>query len=58
MRKTANAFGLSRASVSVVVRKVCKAISEQLGPQLIKLPKKEAEVTEKVNLFSTRYDFL
>ena len=57
MRKTANAFGLSRASVSVVVRKVCKAISEQLGQQLIKLPKTEAEVTEKVNLFSTRYDF-
>lgn len=57
MRKTANTFGLSRASMSVVVRKVCKAISEQLGPQLIKLPKTEAEVMEKVNLFSTRYDF-
>ena len=48
MRKTANSFGLSRSSVSIIIRKVCMAICEHLGPQLIRLPVTEAEVQDKV----------
>ena len=57
MRKTANSFGLSRSSVSIIVRKVCRVICEHLGPQLIQLPRTEAEVKKKVAMFSSRYDF-
>ena len=51
MSKTANAFGLSRSSVSIIVHRACLAISEQLGPQLIHLPSTEAEVAEKTSIF-------
>ena len=57
MRKTANSFGLSRSSVSVVVRRVCRVISEYLGPQLIRLPVTEAEVQCKMKKFSYRWHF-
>ena len=57
MRKTANSLGLSCSSVSVIVRKVCRAISGHLGPQLIQLPRTEAEVKEKVAMFSNQCDF-
>ena len=57
MRKTANAFGLSRASVSVIVRRVCSVISEHLGPQLIHLPEAEAGVHDKVKKFSDHCHF-
>ena len=33
MSKTANAFGLSRSTVSVVIRRVTRAITIHLGPQ-------------------------
>lgn len=35
LRKTANAFGLSRSAVSVIIRKVCRAITVHLGPRYI-----------------------
>ena len=38
MRKTANAFGVSRQTVSKIVRKVCNAITVHLGPKYIILP--------------------
>ena len=57
MRKTANSFGLSRSSVSVIVRRVCRAISEHLGPQLIRLPETEAEIQDKVKQFHDRFQF-
>lgn len=37
LRKTANAFGISRQVVSKIVRKVCKAITVHLGKKYIKL---------------------
>ncbi|KAJ8001169.1 hypothetical protein DPEC_G00188490 [Dallia pectoralis] len=43
LRKTANAFGVSRQAVSVVVRQTCKAIAVHLGPKYIKLPFTESE---------------
>ena len=57
MRKTANAFGLSRSTVSVIVRRVCKAICEHMGPQLIRLRKTEAEVLKKTNKFFSHLQF-
>ena len=33
LRKTANAFGLSRQTVSKIVREVCKAVTVHLGPK-------------------------
>ena len=51
MRKTANAFGLSRQTVSKIIRKVCKAITIHLGPKYIKLPSTEEEVQNLVKRF-------
>lgn len=51
MRKTANAFGLSRSSVSVIVCRVTCAISLQLGPKYIKVPMTDEAVQEKVQNF-------
>ena len=53
MRKTANSFSLSCSTVSIIVRKVCRVICEHLGPQLIQLPRTEAEVKKKVAMFSS-----
>ena len=57
MRKTANASGISRSSVSVIIWRVCRAVSEHLGPKLICLPKTETEVTEKVAKFFDHWLF-
>lgn len=51
LRKTANAFGISRSSVSLIVRRVCKAIAIHLGPRYIQLPSTEEQVKEKVAHF-------
>lgn len=51
LRKTANAFGISRASVSLIIRRVTKAISLHLGPRYIQLPFTEDAVKEKVTNF-------
>ena len=51
MRKTANAFGLSRQTVSKIVKEVCQAITVHLGPKYIKLPFTEPGVKELVSQF-------
>ena len=51
MRKTAKAFGLSRSTVSVVIRRVTRAITIQLGPQYITVPSTEAAVSNHVTKF-------
>ena len=51
MRKTANAFGLSRSSVSVVIRRVTHAITVYLGPQYITVPTTETAVNSHVAKF-------
>lgn len=48
LQKTADAFGLSRQVVSVIVRQVCKAISIFLGPDYIRTPRTEPEVKDLV----------
>lgn len=54
LRKTANAFGLSRSIVSIIIRQECKAITIVLGPDYIKTLKIVPEVNELVvNFFQT-----
>nr|XP_055041086.1 putative nuclease HARBI1 [Misgurnus anguillicaudatus] len=54
LRETANAFGLSRQTVSVMIRKVCKAITVVLGPDYVRTPKTESEVKKLVaNFYKT-----
>ncbi|XP_034747451.1 putative nuclease HARBI1 [Etheostoma cragini] len=52
LRKTADAFGLSRSSVSVFIRQVCRAVSVVLGPDYIRTPSSEQEVEDLVRGFS------
>ena len=47
----ANAFGISRSSSSIIVRRVSKVITNHLGPLYIKLPMTEEEVKETVSKF-------
>ncbi|CAN9504164.1 unnamed protein product [Ophioblennius macclurei] len=51
LRRTANAFGLSRSAVSTIVRQVCEAIAVHLGPRYIQLPTTEGEVQQLVQGF-------
>ena len=46
LRKTANAFGLSRSPVSVIVQRLGKAITKHLGPKYIVMPTTEEEVND------------
>ena len=55
IRKTANAFGLSRSVISNIIRRVCIAITVHLGSKYIKLRFKEAEVKELVSKFYKRF---
>ena len=57
LRKTANAFGLSRQVVSNIIRKVCKAITFHLGARYIKLPFTESEVEGLVRNFHRAHGF-
>ena len=55
--KTANAFGVSRPSVSSIIRRVLQVVTTFIGPQLIKLPKSEMEVNELYKKFSESHGF-
>ena len=55
LRKVANAFGLSRASCSIIIRRVSWAITTHLGPSFIILPLTEESVKEKVLKFYDAY---
>ena len=57
MRKISNSFGLGKATVSKVIRRVTSVISEKLGPKYIVLPKTKEEVEEHARNFYNRYDF-
>ena len=57
LRKTANAFGISRQTVYKIVRKVCKAITVYLGPKYVKLPFTEQEVNDLVKKFHRAHGF-
>ena len=57
IEKPQNAFGASRSSVSILIRKVAKIIVEHLGPKLIKLPKAVPEVGALVENFLNEHGF-
>ena len=57
LRKTANAFGVSRSSVSIIVRRVTRLISMYLGPKYIQIPVTEDDVQEKVKGFYSAFGF-
>ena len=50
-RKTANAFGLSRPCVLIIICRVTRTTTVHLGPKYIKLPLSEDAMNEKVAHF-------
>lgn len=54
MRKTGNAFGLAKSTISLIVRRVSKAVVA-IGPKYIRLPTSPEEVKEKVARFHQSY---
>lgn len=57
LRKVANAFGLARSTVSVIIRRVTSVISWHLGPKYIQLPTDDKEVQNLASNFYTRHGF-
>ncbi|XP_033977923.1 putative nuclease HARBI1 [Trematomus bernacchii] len=51
LRKTANAFGVFRPALSLIIRETCRAITIHLGPKYIKLPFTEPETADLVEGF-------
>ena len=51
LRKIANAFGLSRSCVSIVIRRVTHAVAMHLGPKYLQVPLTKEAVNEKVAKF-------
>ncbi|XP_065061675.1 uncharacterized protein LOC135688686 [Rhopilema esculentum] len=56
-RKVANSFGVARSTVSMVIRRVTKAISQHLGSKYIKLPVTQAEVEHHTKKFLKNHGF-
>lgn len=54
---TANTFGIAVSTVSVIVRKVCEAITQVLGPSYIKLPSNTREMAHLVKGMENKYGF-
>lgn len=57
IRKVANAFGIVKSTVSIIIRWVTKAISIHLAPKYIQIPRTEEAVQEIVINFFERYSF-
>ena len=57
LRKVANAFGLAKSTVSVIVQRVCFRISDVLGSKYITLPKNETELHDAVTNFYNKHGF-
>ena len=56
-RKNANAFGIAKNTVSMIIRQVTKAISNHLADKYFKLPRTEEEVNESCSLFFKKHGF-
>ena len=57
IRKVANAFGIVKSTVSIIIRWATKAISIQLAPKYIQIPRTEEAVQEIVINFFEGYSF-
>ena len=56
-RKTANAIGIAKNAVSMIIRRVTKAISNHLADKYIKPPRTQEEDHESCSFFFEKYDF-
>ena len=56
-RKTTNAFGTAKNTVSMIIRRVTKMISNHLADKYIKLSRTEEEVNESCSLFFEKHGF-
>ena len=56
-RKTTNAFGISGASVSAIIKRVSDVITTFLGPKLIKLPTTENSGEKLTNELLGTHEF-
>ena len=56
-RKVANAFGVSRSSVSLIIRRVCHVLTKSLGSKYIKLPQNKEETQTLVSKFFVKHGF-
>lgn len=54
---TANAFGVAKSTVSIIVHDVCHAITSYLGPKYIRLPRTVDEMRELIVKFESRHGF-
>ena len=52
---TANTFGMHISTASKIILEVCKAISQVLGPQNLRLPENESEMNQRCSEFEARY---
>ena len=50
-RKTSNAFGIFRTSISRIIRRLSYAVTTFMGPKLIRLPTTEGQVQELAHGF-------
>ena len=57
IRMTANAFGVAKSTVSIIVHDVCQAITSYLGPKYIRLPRTVDEMRELIVKFESRHGF-
>ena len=58
MRKVANAFGIGKSPVLIIIRRVTKAVSVHLAPKYIPIPSsEEEEVQEMLLQFYERHGF-
>ena len=56
-RKVANAFGIGRSTISIIIKEVTELIAYKLGPKFIKFPTTAMEVEKSVNLFYKQHGF-
>ena len=52
---TANTFGISVSTVSVVIRNVCETITQVMGPNYIKLPTNTREIADLLRGIENKY---
>ena len=57
MKMTANVFGVAQCTVGQVVHEMCKILSENIGPKMIKFPSDKDEVMQAISEFHTRFGF-
>ena len=57
LRNTANAFGLGKSTVSMVIRCVCQVIMVHLTSKYIKFLKTKEEVEESSSFFYAKHGF-